>query len=96
MANPWHVSGWLRDKILKLDLTINLNLFLWEVETGYLRYVANRQLSPSAALAALYTTSHRRQPHPTSSNGKACRRWTISHWQSRCQIRTEMALMKCW
>ena len=53
LACQWLVTG----QILKLDLTINLNLFLWEVKTGYLRYVANRQLSPSAALTTLYTTS---------------------------------------
>ncbi len=49
----WLITG----QILKLDLITNLNLFLWEVKTGYLRYVANRQLSASAALAALHTSS---------------------------------------
>ena len=53
LACQWLISG----RITKFDLVVNLNLFLWEVKTGYLRYVANRQLSPSAALAALYTTA---------------------------------------
>ena len=48
----WLITG----RITKLDLVVNLNLFLWDVKTGYLRYVANRQLSP-AALAGLYTTA---------------------------------------
>ena len=48
----WLITG----RVTKLDLVINLNLFLWDVKTGYLRYVANRQLSPVAALAGLYAT----------------------------------------
>ena len=53
LACQWLITG----SITKLDLAISLNLFLWEVKTGYLRYVANRQLSPTAALATLYTTA---------------------------------------
>ena len=49
----WLITG----RITKLDLVVNLNLFLWDVKTGYLRYVANRQLSPVAALMGLYTTA---------------------------------------
>ena len=53
LACRWLITG----HITKLDLVVNLNLFLWDVKTGYLRYVANRQLSPVAALAGLYTTA---------------------------------------
>ena len=53
LACRWLITG----HITKLDLVVNLNLFLWEVKTGYLRYVANRQLSPVAALAGLYATA---------------------------------------
>ncbi len=53
LACRWLITG----RIKKLDLVVNLNLFLWDVKTGYLRYVANRQLSPVAALMALYTTT---------------------------------------
>ena len=49
----WLITG----RITKLDLVVNLNLFLWEVKTGYLRYVANRQLSPVSALVGLYATA---------------------------------------
>ena len=49
----WLITG----RITKLDLVVNLNLFLWDVKTGYLRYVANRQLSPVAALVGLYATA---------------------------------------
>ena len=49
----WLITG----RIAKLDLAVSLNLFLWDVKTGYLRYVANRQLAPTAVLAALYTTA---------------------------------------
>ncbi len=49
----WLITG----RITKLDLAVNLNLFLWDVKTGYLRYVANRQLSPVAALVGLYATA---------------------------------------
>ena len=49
----WLITG----RITKLDLVVNLNLFLWDVKTGYLRYVANRQLSPVAALVGLYATT---------------------------------------
>ena len=52
LACRWLITG----RITKLDLVVNLNLFLWDVKTGYLRYVANRQLSPVAALVGLYTT----------------------------------------
>ena len=53
LACRWLITG----HITKLDLVVNLNLFLWDVKTGYLRYVANRQLSPVAALAGLYATA---------------------------------------
>ena len=53
LACQWLITG----RITKLDLVVNLNLFLWDVKTGYLRYVANRQLSPVAALVGLYTTA---------------------------------------
>ena len=53
LACRWLITG----HITKLDLVVNLNLFLWDVKTGYLRYVANRQLSPIAALAGLYATA---------------------------------------
>ena len=53
LACQWLITG----HITKLDLVVNLNLFLWDVKTGYLRYVANRQLSPVAALAGLYATA---------------------------------------
>ena len=53
LACRWLITG----HITKLDLVVNLNLFLWDVRTGYLRYVANRQLSPVAALAGLYATA---------------------------------------
>jgi hypothetical protein len=53
LACQWLITG----SIKKLDLVVNLNLFLWDVKTGYLRYVANRQLSPVAALMGLYTTT---------------------------------------
>ncbi len=53
LACRWLITG----HIARLDLVVNLNLFLWDVKTGYLRYVANRQLSPVAALAGLYTTA---------------------------------------
>ena len=53
LACQWLITG----RVTKLDLVVNLNLFLWDVNTGYLRYVANRQLSPIAALAALYTNT---------------------------------------
>ena len=49
----WLLTG----QITKLNRVVNLNLFLWEVKTGYLRYVANRQLSPVSALVGLYTTA---------------------------------------
>ena len=49
----WLITG----RITKLNPVVNLNLFLWDVKTGHLRYVANRQLSPVAALAGLYTTA---------------------------------------
>ena len=49
----WLITG----RITKLDLVVNLNLFLWDVKTGYLRYVANCQLSPVAALMGLYATA---------------------------------------
>ena len=49
----WLITG----RITKLDLVLNLNLFLWDVKTGYLRYVANRQLSPVAALVGLYAAA---------------------------------------
>ena len=52
LACHWLITG----QITGLDLAVNLNLFLWEVKTGYLRYVTKRQLSPAAALAGLYTT----------------------------------------
>ena len=53
LASQWLITG----GITKLDPVVSLNLFLWDVKTGYLRYVANRQLSPVAALMALYTTT---------------------------------------
>ena len=53
LGSRWLITG----RITKLDLVVNLNLFLWDVKTGYLRYVANRQLSPVAALMGLYTTT---------------------------------------
>ena len=53
LACRWLITG----HIARLDLVVNLNLFLWDVKTGYLRYVANRQLSPVAALAGLYRTA---------------------------------------
>ncbi|RKU06106.1 hypothetical protein C6502_21720 [Candidatus Poribacteria bacterium] len=53
LGSRWLITG----HITKLDLVVNLNLFLWDVKTGYLRYVANRQLSPIAALAGLYATA---------------------------------------
>ena len=53
LACQWLITG----HITKLDLVVNLNLFLWDVKTGYLRYVANRQLSLVAALVGLYTTA---------------------------------------
>ena len=53
LACRWLITG----HITKLNLVVNLNLFLWDVKTGYLRYVANRQLSPVAALVGLYTTA---------------------------------------
>ena len=53
LACQWLITG----HITKLDLVVNLNLFLWDVKTGHLRYVANRQLSPIAALAGLYATA---------------------------------------
>ena len=53
LACQWLITG----RIAKLDIAVSLNLFLWEVKTGYLRYVANRQLAPTAVLAALYTTA---------------------------------------
>ena len=52
LACQWLITG----RVTGLDLVVNLNLFLWEVKTGYLRYVTKRQLSPAAALAGLYTT----------------------------------------
>ena len=52
LACRWLITG----RVTGLDLVVNLNLFLWEVKTGYLRYVTKRQLSPAAALAGLYTT----------------------------------------
>ena len=53
LACQWLITG----HITKLELVVNLNLFLWDVKTGYLRYVANRQLAPVAALTGLYTTT---------------------------------------
>ena len=53
LGSRWLITG----RITKLDLVVNLNLFLWDVKTGYLRYVANRQLSPVAALVGLYATA---------------------------------------
>ena len=53
LGSRWLITG----RITKLDLVVNLNLFLWDVKTGYLRYVANRQLSPVAALVGLYATT---------------------------------------
>ena len=53
LACRWLITGHLT----QLDLVVNLNLFLWDVKTGYLRYVANRQLSPVAALVGLYATA---------------------------------------
>ena len=52
LACQWLITG----HITKLDPVLNFNLFLWEVKTGYLRYVANRQLAPAATLVARYTT----------------------------------------
>ncbi len=60
LACQWLITG----QITGLDLVVNLNLFLWEVKTGYLRYVANRQLSPTATLAGLYTTAPAANLHP--------------------------------
>ncbi len=60
LASQWLITG----RITKLDLVVSLNLFLWDVKTGYLRYVANRQLSPVAALRALSTTTSAVNLHP--------------------------------
>ena len=53
LGSQWLITG----QITKLDRVVNLNLFLWDVKTGHLRYVANRQLSPVSALVGLYTTA---------------------------------------
>ena len=52
LACQWLITG----HITKLNLSISFNLFLWDAKTGYLRYVANRQLAPAATLVARYTT----------------------------------------
>lgn len=52
LACQWLITG----HITKLDQAISFHLFLWDVETGYLRYVANRQLAPAATLTARDTT----------------------------------------
>ena len=45
----WLITGHVED----LALLVNINLFLWDTQTGYLRYVADCQLSPSPSLFAL-------------------------------------------
>lgn len=77
LACQWLITG----QITGLDLVVNLNLFLWEVKTGYLRYVTKRQLSPAAALAGLYTTVQATHL-PWSRNGQPY----FLKWQSTPDI----------
>ncbi len=53
LACRWLITGHVAD----LAPFMNVNLFLWDAETGNPRYVADYQLSPSAVLAAVYTTT---------------------------------------
>ena len=45
----WLITGHVEN----LALLVNVNLFLWDTQTGYLRYVADCQPSPSPSLFAL-------------------------------------------
>ncbi len=80
LKGRWLITGHVTRQS---NLSISVNLFLWDTDNGYLKHLAIFQLPPSALLTALDSTTYPAKHHPYHRNGLT--------YRSKLVLATEVA-----
>ena len=70
LMGQWLITGHVTRQS---NLSISVNLFLWDTDNGYLKHLTNFQLPPSSLLAALDATTYPANHQPYHRNGLSYR-----------------------